>query len=486
MDWDSKTFGPILKSFSDVLQSPESPFSGDKEYMHACELKFLLRNARELCDQQVYKSYFNPPLISKGSPSGQHEKDVQKRNKGKHSTNEQKNSITGRKSFDDRESVDFATNQVPTMQRDVDINVLLSRRNELDQLITRLLSYIEGRLTLNGYSSDSGDNNDHNDKMRSENNQYEISSSTCRKRKRNLSPVSPSKAENIGKDATTGDLSSVTPPAFHPRILRLCRAYGLSAKEREVFHLMIILQGSTDFHVLNSMVEAGDDMRRMSGYQRLCGMAEVDIEVLCDSDRQHIKEGMIMVEEENGMHFNLRCPRTAVQLLYGRHVRDDDLLKVSQTALEDIMLQEESTRPGTVATDDARSVGGDSTTTSPRSDRGTSAYITSEVRTQQLEPTQISSREAIGSDPGTAAAATANGLTHPLDGPKETSKGKGSSPRLGSHDSMQEVSTVPGQFDTPGTSKGTPSAEGDHSILPYSPSNQLEYLDECFQVPMTY
>ena len=33
--------------------------------------------------------------------------------------------------------------------------------------------------------------------------------------------------------------------------------------------------------------------------------------------RLHIKEGAVMVEEENGAHFNLRTPRTVVQTLYG-------------------------------------------------------------------------------------------------------------------------------------------------------------------------
>ena len=37
--------------------------------------------------------------------------------------------------------------------------------------------------------------------------------------------------------------------------------------------------------------------------------------------RLHIKEGIVMVEEENGAHFNLRTPRTVVQTLYGYPVR---------------------------------------------------------------------------------------------------------------------------------------------------------------------
>lgn len=40
------------------------------------------------------------------------------------------------------------------------------------------------------------------------------------------------------------------------------------------------------------------------------------------------------VEEEGGVHLSIRISRTAVMLLYGRTVSDDDLLKVFQTALE--------------------------------------------------------------------------------------------------------------------------------------------------------
>lgn len=69
-------------------------------------------------------------------------------------------------------------------------------------------------------------------------------------------------------------------------------------------------------------------------------MSEVGIDLFCDSDRIHIKEGLVLVEEENGTHFNIRTPRTVVQLLYGRQVKADELLKVSQTTLEDILNSE--------------------------------------------------------------------------------------------------------------------------------------------------
>jgi hypothetical protein len=46
--------------------------------------------------------------------------------------------------------------------------------------------------------------------------------------------------------------------------------------------------------------------------------------------RTHIKEGMVMVEEDRGIFYNLRVPRTAVQLLYGRQVKADDMLIIAQ------------------------------------------------------------------------------------------------------------------------------------------------------------
>ena len=45
-------------------------------------------------------------------------------------------------------------------------------------------------------------------------------------------------------------------------------------------------------------------------------------------------------EEDNGAHVNLRAPRAAVSLLYGLPSKHDDLLKISQTALEDILRAE--------------------------------------------------------------------------------------------------------------------------------------------------
>lgn len=49
----------------------------------------------------------------------------------------------------------------------------------------------------------------------------------------------------------------------------------------------------------------------------------------------------ISQDEENGTQFNLRVQKVAVQLLYGRKVKGDDLLKISQTSLETIIVAEQ-------------------------------------------------------------------------------------------------------------------------------------------------
>jgi hypothetical protein len=82
-------------------------------------------------------------------------------------------------------------------------------------------------------------------------------------------------------------------------------------------------------------------------------MSEVEVDAFCDPERQHIKEGIVMVEEEQGTHYNLRSPRTAVQLLSGSRVKSDDLLKVAQTQLEDLLEAER----GPTATEAMHQVG---------------------------------------------------------------------------------------------------------------------------------
>lgn len=37
---------------------------------------------------------------------------------------------------------------------------------------------------------------------------------------------------------------------------------------------------------------------QVTGFQRLSNMCEVDIDIFCDGDRQHMKEGIVLVVRE--------------------------------------------------------------------------------------------------------------------------------------------------------------------------------------------
>lgn len=134
-----------------------------------------------------------------------------------------------------------------------------------------------------------------------------------------------------------------------PRIIRLCERFQFNETEKNIFHLMVVVQGSSNAHVLNALVEE-DYLRRMIGFQRLARVSDVGIDLFCDSTRLHIKEGVVLADEEHGTNFNLRCPRTVVLLLYGLEACEEDLLKVSQTSLEEILEEEPAeTTQGSIA-----------------------------------------------------------------------------------------------------------------------------------------
>lgn len=48
-----------------------------------------------------------------------------------------------------------------------------------------------------------------------------------------------------------------------PRIVQLCEKYQLTRREFDIFHLMNVIQGSNDSHVLNTLIEE-DYLRKVS------------------------------------------------------------------------------------------------------------------------------------------------------------------------------------------------------------------------------
>ncbi len=75
---------------------------------------------------------------------------------------------------------------------------------------------------------------------------------------------------------------------YVPRSVRLCDTYRMTATEKMLFHLMVVVQGSASATVLNGLLEY-DENRRVVGFQRVCRMSEVDVDAFFDPERQHIK-----------------------------------------------------------------------------------------------------------------------------------------------------------------------------------------------------
>eukprot|EP01039_Chlorochromonas_danica_P002363 gene2363-2594_t len=219
------------------LKSSTEPLQENTEYMELTELKFILKNLRELCQIQLFQNFSKAGTITKKE--------------------------------------DILIKSIS-----LDQNKLCEEMEALSQAWQSLITYISSRL-----------------------------------------------------EATANAKLS------YPRIVNLCMQYQFSSREVDLFHLMVVVQGSNNGAVLNALSEE-DYLRKMTGFKRLSGLSDVDVDNFCDAERAHMKENIVAVDEENGTQYNLRIQNVAVQLLYGRKVRGDDLLKISQTSLEAILFAE--------------------------------------------------------------------------------------------------------------------------------------------------
>lgn len=126
---------------------------------------------------------------------------------------------------------------------------------------------------------------------------------------------------------------------WQPRILRLCSNYKLKDKEVELFHLLTVVQGSSSKHVIHL------NLKKIAEMMSVCELSDSEFDIFCDGSREHVKEGIVIVDGDQseyyvpmeGMHSSIRISRVPVQLFYGQMLRQDELLKVSQTALETIV-----------------------------------------------------------------------------------------------------------------------------------------------------
>ncbi|RLO06355.1 hypothetical protein DYB28_012910, partial [Aphanomyces astaci] len=123
-----------------------------------------------------------------------------------------------------------------------------------------------------------------------------------------------------------------------PRVHRLATQYDLTAKELDLFQLMVIFQGCQSTTVRSQLIEE-DVNRKMMMFQRLACISEIDLEEFVDDTRVHVKEGTVIAEPDNYTTV-LSLSSICVRVCLGRTLTPNHMLKVSQTALEDLLRAE--------------------------------------------------------------------------------------------------------------------------------------------------
>ena len=286
--------------------------------------------------------------------------------------------------------------------------------------------------------------------------------------------------------------SSLLETPWQPRILRLCANYKLNEKETDLFHLLAVLQGTTNGHLINAILDE-DFQRRIMAMMRITHMSDAEIDMFCDSDRVHVKEGLIIIDEENGVHYSIRISRAAVQLFYGRILRRDELLKVSQTALEQIInAEQQQSKADLVLEED------DEDEMDDMFDDTASASQSDDLRLKRTTSTSsrtggsisLSRMNSFASNQSTPRRGGARKRGHEDSSAPSSKRPKeeSSSPATGFDikelmSSAMKGKKTPAELDAFQASLASLGNDIDESsVTAYSGDNQLEYLEECFQV----
>ena len=137
-----------MEDFKGILGKNQECLCDDSEYMQLTELRFLLKNIRELIDVQLYQAYsrsdtINVPVVESqqvcgtvASPKG---------NTRKASTSKGKAVAAASEASQGDKSV---TESKPVKRVMTDRRVLAARRKKLDDHIKLVTDYINERLTL--------------------------------------------------------------------------------------------------------------------------------------------------------------------------------------------------------------------------------------------------------------------------------------------------------------------------------------------------
>jgi hypothetical protein len=195
----------LLQDFITVLSRENLPLFDNHEYMQLTELKFLLKNIRAITEIQLFQSFSRSDTLTYTPSLG----------------------------------VDPSRDVKRTS---TDRLILAQRRAKLDGIIKELNRYVSNRLAL-----------------------AIIPPAEVKAVSISTTEISPPEAESAGIVL----MKTAPEVAKLPRILELCNRYQFSDSEKEIFHLMVVVQGSSNCHVLNVLVEE-DYLRRIGMYMSVC------------------------------------------------------------------------------------------------------------------------------------------------------------------------------------------------------------------------
>ncbi|CEG40076.1 aaa domain containing protein [Plasmopara halstedii] len=254
-----------------------------------------------------------------------------------------------------------------------------------------------------------------------------------------------------------------------PRVFRLAELYKLSAEETTLLHLLVVMQGCQSNAVRYQILDE-DVQRRVLTYQRLSGLSEVDIAEFRNDEREHVKEGTLLVDEET-YYTSLTLSNICVRVLLGRHLTSNQALKVSQTALEEL-LKDEGMSFGEVL--DSSSISGTKIAGAGQKRDRNREKMDEDREDEDMDNSNATS-ESETEDRGDNE--DSNGSAFSFIG-----KYKSDSKRAKRQEKADEQLLLRSAEAGSGNRHLLSSLMDSSELKAYSPENQLEYLEDRFQV----
>ena len=223
----------LLMDFSAVLNKGTVPLHDNKEYMQLTELKFLLKNVRELTAIQLFQSFSRSDTITYApSTANSNENDSATCESANYTDSNNGVDARGDSKFKGGDGKVGFRGNIPELagltRRSTDRLILFQRRAKLDAILLELKEYVEKRLALIPLSR-----------------AVKLAS---------VDIIDEGKTKEIEKVTATPSSTTMESESTRglPRIVELCDRYNFSHSEREIFHLMVVVQGSSNSHVLVS------------------------------------------------------------------------------------------------------------------------------------------------------------------------------------------------------------------------------------------